>query len=337
MDATQSPQPADSPALSDALAAYLRAGRIRRLSPYTLTGYATVVGSLVGFAAMTGVSSLDGLGVDLAEAWLESRPQLAAASVRSYVRTLRAFGHWCAGRYHRPDPLARLIAPRVPRRIRSLLSDEQLRSLVAAAAPNVAYAIILLLETGLRASEAIGVDLADIDDEGIVVRHPTGGRERWVPLSPPLRQATRRYLGRVRPALARPGVTTLLVGQRGDAMRRESLRQALARAAGRAQTEGVRVSPHLFRHQFTHDYSMSGGALFALRDTLGHASLEMLATYANPSPADLAEGIAAHSPLAARARGPHLSGLAPRAAHRGIRQPAARRSGRAANAGHGPR
>lgn len=328
-----------SPSFADALAAYLRAGRVRALSPYTLVGYEQVVGTLVRFAATRGVTTLAGFELDLVEAWIESRSPLAPASVRRYVRTLRAFARWCATRYGGPDPLAGLRAPRVPRKIRPLFTDDDLTRLVAAAAPNLAYAIVLLLETGLRASEAVGLELDDLDDEGITVRHAKEGRERWVPLSPALRRATRRYIVGVRPALARPGVSSLLVGVRGDPMRRETLRHGLARAGVRAGVAGVRVSPHTFRHQFAHDYAMSGGSVFALRDTLGHTSLEMVAVYTHPSRADLAVGVARHSPLAARgtARGSRRpEGQAPAAAP-ALTRPAARGTARPGSVGRGRR
>jgi integrase/recombinase XerD len=286
------------PSLEAAIASYLRDCRVRNLSPRTLAGYADVLGRFANFTSAGGITSMADLGVDHARAWIESRGALAPASRASYVRTLRAWSTWCAEEYELGDRLARLRAPRVPQRIPRFLSDGEIWALLAAAPRQTAYAIVLLWETGLRASEAVGVELSDIGDEGILVRHPKGGRERRVPMSPALRAETRAYLREVRPAYAAPEELALLVGRRGRRLTGNGLAEALKRVAITLGISGA--SPHQWRRQFAHDYAYSGGQMFALRDTLGHTSLEMVSVYARTTPEDLARGVEAHSPLSVR-------------------------------------
>jgi site-specific recombinase XerD len=295
----QFPTPASAgPSIEAALASYLRDCRVRNLSPRTIAGYADVVGRFAKFTAEAGVAFLGELHVDHARAWIESRGELAPASRAGYVRTLRAWSTWCHGEYELGDRLARLRAPRVPQRLPRLLSDEQIGALLGAAPRQTAYAIVLLWETGLRASEAVGVDLADIGLDGILVRHPKGGRERVVPMSAALRAETRAYLREVRAAYAGPDETALLVGRRGRRLSANGLAQALERVAVSLGIKGA--SHHQFRRQFAHDYAYSGGQMFALRDTLGHTSLEMVSVYARTTPEDLARGMEGHSPLSVR-------------------------------------
>jgi site-specific recombinase XerD len=317
----QFPTPASGgPSIEAALASYLRDCRVRNLSPRTIAGYEDVVGRFTRFTAEIGVVYLAELGVDHARAWIESRGALAPASRAGYVRTLRAWSAWCAGEYEQHgDRLARLRAPRVPQRLPRLLSDDEIGALLTAAPPETRFAIVLLWETGLRASEAVGVDLADIGPEGILVRHAKGGKERRVPMSSALRAETQAYLRGVRPAYVEPEETALLIGRRGRRLSANGLAQALERVAAAVGVKGA--SPHQWRRQFAHDYCYSGGQMFALRDTLGHTSLEMVSVYARTTPEDLARGVEAHSPLSARgirtrpraaslrARGGNLDGL----------------------------
>jgi integrase/recombinase XerC len=286
------------PSIEAALGAYLRDCRVRDLSPHTVAGYEDVLGRFTRFTLDAGLVSLSHLTVDHARSWLESRGALAPVSKAGYVRVLRAWSVWCSGEYELGDRLARLRAPRVPERIPRLLSDDEIGAMLAAAPAQTRFAIILLWETGVRASEATGIDLADLSELGIIIRHPKGLRERIVPVSPALAAETRAYLADVRPAYAAAEEHALLIGRHGARLTREGLRQSLARVARVAGVSGA--NPHQWRRQFAHDWAFSGGPLFGLRDALGHRTLEMVSVYARTMPEDLARGVAAHSPLSSR-------------------------------------
>ncbi len=319
------------PSMAAARAAWLADARRRNLSPRTIAGYDAVSARLARTLDPGGQAGLDALSLDGVRAWLDARAGLRPASRRTYIRTLRAWSAWCTDEYGLPaDPLRRLQAPRVPRTRPGLFTPQQLRTLLAVATPATAYAITVLAETGLRAGEAVALELADLRDGALLVRHAKGGRDRWVPLSPLLARATGIYLAEIRPLLARPGEPHLLVspGRRGWSAR--GLHHAVARAGRLAGIEGVRCSPHTFRHQFAHDLAMDGAQLFVLRDLLGHATLELVGRYAGPTEADLRHELATHSPLAralAAASTPPLrplegtapAGRTPRARRRGPR------------------
>jgi integrase len=228
---------------------------------------------------------------------MERPTQLRPASVAAYVRPLRAFSRWCAREYGIAEPLASLRAPRVELEPLVLFRPEQLRALLEGAGLHLAYAITLLVETGLRVSEAVAVEIVDLDGAWLRVRRGKGGRPRKVPISTVLRRATRTYLTRVRPTLAAPGVDRLLVAGHGEAWTPDALRRALSRLAGRAGVDGVRVSPHTFRHQFAHDVAFAGGSLLALRDVLGHRRLATVERYAVPDDAAYLDLLPGRTPL----------------------------------------
>lgn len=256
-----------------ARAAWLADARFRRLSPVTIREYARISGALLShLAEVVGREpTLDDLRPAVVRTWLNDRqPPLQPASVAGYVRSLRAFARWCGREYKMSDPLAGLQPPRVEPPPVPVFRPDQLRALLEAAPLHLAYAITLLAETGLRVSEAVAVNLDDIDAEWVQVRRGKGGRPRKVPVSVLLARATEVYLARVRPRVAHVTAPRLLVASHGLAWTPDSLRRALQRLGVRARIEGVRVSPHTFRHQFAHDVAFGGGSLLALRDALGH-------------------------------------------------------------------
>lgn len=286
--------------LSDAREAWLEDARFRRLSPVTLREYDRVSAAVVDFvAAAVGEDPLLAeLTPRLVRRWLMERPtELRPASVAAYVRPLRAFSRWCAREFGIAEPLASLRAPRVEPTPLVLFRPEQLRALLDGAGLHLAYAITLLVETGLRVSEAVALEIDDLDGAWLRVRRGKGGRPRRVPISIVLRRATHAYLTRARPMLAAPGVDRLLVAGHGGAWTPDALRRALSRLAGRTGVVGVRVSPHTFRHQFAHDIAFSGGSLLALRDVLGHRRLGTVERYAVPDDAAYLDLLPRRTPL----------------------------------------
>lgn len=275
--------------------AWLEDASFRGLSPRTIHEYDRVSAA---FGAFLGQSQIELATLRAADVrrWLRDRP-LKPASVAAYVRALRAFSRWCAREYRIDEPLAGLRPPRVEPTPVPVFSADQLRALLDAAPLHLAYAITLLAETGLRISEAVALQLDDLDTGWLRVRRGKGGRPRGVPISAVLAEATEVYLARARSAMARPSCERLLVNSQGRAWTPNAVRLALRRLGVRAQISGVRVSPHTFRHQFAHDVAFAGGSLLALRDVLGHHSVTMVERYAVPDDTARRELVLRRTPL----------------------------------------
>ena len=273
---------------------WLEDARFRGLSPQTMREYKRVS---LAFGAFAGEQrTLAEVRASDVRRWLLDRP-LKPASVAAYVRALRAFSRWCAREYGMAEPLAGLRPPRVEPTPIPVFAPEQLRALLEAAPLHLAYAITLLTETGLRVSEAVAVEVHDMAGDWLRVRRGKGGRPRSVPVSAVLAEASRVYLARSRAVLAQAGCERLLVNTRGQAWTPDAMRLALRRLGRRAHIEGVRVSPHTFRHQFAHDVAFTGGSLIALRDVLGHRSVTMVERYAVPDDRAREELVRRRTPL----------------------------------------
>ncbi|MFG2054902.1 tyrosine-type recombinase/integrase [Micromonospora sp. NPDC048930] len=141
----------------------------------------------------------------------------------------------------------------------------------------------LLYGTGVRVSEACGLDLTDVDHARRVVRVlGKGGRERAVPYGVPAQRALDGWLGRGRPALAGPGSgSALLLGARGGRLNPTTARRIVA---GYAEAAGLpRTTPHGLRHSAATHLLEGGADLRAVQELLGHSSLASTQIYTHVS------------------------------------------------------
>ncbi|MCZ7376312.1 tyrosine recombinase XerC [Micromonospora sp. WMMC250] len=141
----------------------------------------------------------------------------------------------------------------------------------------------LLYATGVRVSEACGLDVADVDHGRRVIRvFGKGGRERSVPYGVPAQRALDDWLRQGRPAMvgAHSG-DALLLGARGGRLNPTTARQivgAYAEAAGLPRT-----SPHGLRHSAATHLLEGGADLRAVQELLGHSSLASTQIYTHVS------------------------------------------------------
>ncbi len=210
--------------------------------------------------------------------------QRKTACLRSFYRHLRREG------IINHDPTADLRAPRKPRRLPKVLSRDQVSLLLAAPQGNSSGAkrdramLELMYACGLRASEATGLLIGDIDlDEGVMRARGKGSKERLIPVGSAAVAALRIYLDEARPKLV--GIRDeehLFVNQRGGALTRQGLYKVVqghARAAGLA---GL-MSPHTLRHTFATHLLAGGCDLRALQEMLGHADIATTQIYTHLS------------------------------------------------------
>jgi integrase/recombinase XerD len=139
----------------------------------------------------------------------------------------------------------------------------------------------LLYSTGARISEAVGLDLDDIDDgERTVLLDGKGGKQRLVPVGRPAVEALHTYLVRARPVLIGRGRGTAAVflNSRGGRLSRQSAWQVLKTTAERAGIAAT-VSPHTLRHSFATHLLEGGADVRVVQELLGHASVTTTQVY----------------------------------------------------------
>lgn len=278
--------------LGAALDAFCAGKAAEGLSPRSIVWYRMIGERLVGrFGAARPVDTLTPPEL---RAWLvELRATLSPMSVAGYVRGLRAFGNWLAR-----DGLATaralrgLSRPRVPTRVIEPLSDADLRRLLSAAGQRDRAVLLLLLDTGLRVSEVVGIRLGDLRPDGGIKVTGKGAAERIVPVGGAARRAVGTYLAARGPGAAGE---RLFLNQADQALTTSGVSQLLRRLRRRTGV-GARCNPHSFRHTFAHNYLVNGGDALSLQRILGHSSLEMVRRYVRLTDIDLAGRHRAASP-----------------------------------------
>ena len=137
---------------------------------------------------------------------------------------------------------------------------------------------------GLRASEAIGIEVSDVDlEDGVLRARGKGSKERVVPVGRAALGAVRAYLDRGRPALVRGRPEArLFVNFRGEGLTRQGLYKIVQRHA-RAVGLAERMSPHTLRHTFATHLLAGGCDLRSVQEMLGHADVATTQLYTHLS------------------------------------------------------
>ena len=268
----------------------------RGLADNTLKSYRRDLRRYAGWLAARGVDGLDGVREETVTDFLvalregdQDHPPLSAGSAARTVVAVRGFHRFAVREgLTQVDPSAAVRPPAPAKRLPKALplSDIE-RILEAAGAPGTALALRdralleVLYGTGARISEAVGLDLDDLDlEQGTVLLRGKGGKERIVPVGSYAREAVGAYLVRGRPELSSVGhgLPAMFLNARGGRLSRQSAWTVLVRAAERAGVP-AEVSPHTLRHSFATHLLDGGADVRVVQELLGHASVTTTQVY----------------------------------------------------------
>ncbi len=216
----------------------------------------------------------------------EEHPPLSASSAARTLVTVRGLHRFAVREGDLALDTARPVRPPTPpRRLPKALTVTQVEAVLEAAAPDgsprglrTRALLELLYGSGPRISEAVGLDVDDIDTENAAVRLlGKGGKERVVPLGSYSLAALDTYLRLGRPVLG-PRQPALFVNSRGTRLSRQSAWTALRVAAARAGVDSG-VSPHVLRHSYATHLLDGGADVRVVQELLGHASITTTQLY----------------------------------------------------------
>jgi site-specific recombinase XerD len=199
--------------------------------------------------------------------------RLAPATISRKLAAVRSLVRFALGRERVPDAS---MAPRQRRRLPDAPKPREIDELVDAldgdgplALRNRAL-VELVYSAGLRAAEAIGLDLGDVDfeQELVHVRAGKGAKDRVVPLGEEAAHLVARYLQEARPQLARGAQNALFLSARGRRLDTSTLRRLVPH-------------PHRLRHAFATHLLEGGADLRTIQELLGHASLSTTQMYSH--------------------------------------------------------
>lgn len=244
-------------------------------------------------------------------------PPLAASSAGRAVVAVRGLHAFVlAEGLTAEDPARPVRPPAPPRRLPKAISIAEVEQLLSAAGLGPAALrdramLELLYGTGARISEAVGLDVDDLElagesrsssVAGVVRLNGKGGKQRLVPVGSFAREAIEAYLVRARPALAAAAgrgqpSPALFLNARGGRLTRQGAWGALRAAADRAGLS--EISPHVLRHSFATHLLDGGADVRVVQELLGHASVTTTQVYTLVTVDKLREVYAASHPRAA--------------------------------------
>lgn len=269
----------------------------RGLSLNTLDAYARDLAKYLSWLTVQDVREFAAVGEDdirtfsavLAESGLAVRSR---ARTLVAVRRLHAYLH-AEGRTP-TDPGAEVAPPSDTERLPKALSVSEVERLLGAvvgdepAQLRTRALLEFLYATGARISEAVGLDIDDLDlSEGVARLYGKGNKERLVPVGSMARDALGAWIVRGRPEFekarargvhARDRAGAVFLNRRGGRLSRQSAWMALVHTAELAGLEG-HVSPHSLRHSFATHLLEGGADIRVVQELLGHSSVTTTQIY----------------------------------------------------------
>lgn len=313
--------------LSQAIDGFLLDAQARSLSPRTIADYQNSFRKLQAFLgdpALDGITADDlrrfmvDLSIPRAPAGVAARPMRAIGKKQKLnIHTgLSALWTWAvAGRYVRVHVVREIERPKPEKPAIEPFSEDDIKALLAAAARrSTVYTrpgkrasdheritavrdraiLLLLFDTGLRASELCGLELRQVDlRNGMVKVMGKGSKERYLPIGPRTKAALSKHVleNRAEARLNEPVFMT----PAGEPLTRNSLLKLFYRLGKVAGIEDCH--PHRARHTFAISYLRFGGNEITLQELLGHESSDMLRTYVRIAQVDMINGHKVASPV----------------------------------------
>ena len=310
--------------LSAALRGYLDHLAVERgVARNTLLSYRRDLRRYLIFLALSGRTRVDEItSADVSEflatlrMGTDGHPALAASSAARAVVAARGWHRFLLAEGSVTADASRDVHPPAPaKRLPKALPVGTIATLLEAASGDDPRGLRdralleLLYATGARISEAVGLDVDDVDDLGrrvggggafgtpdstggteqslvsVVRLRGKGSKERLVPVGSYAIAALQAYLVRGRPALASAGRSrgALFLNNRGGRLSRQSAWQVLQdtaeRAGIRSADSGAGISPHTLRHSFATHLLEGGADVRSVQELLGHASVTTTQIY----------------------------------------------------------
>jgi integrase/recombinase XerD len=278
-------------ALADDIAAfrhYLQAER--GMAANTVLAYGRDLDRFAGWAANGGLADHLQPTVRALSHYLSYLREegLAPASAARHLIALKMFYRFLRMEERaQPGAVELVSSPSLWERIPQVLSPESVEKLLAAPQPTDRFylrdraLLETLYATGSRASEVVGLKLADLYlDSAFCKCIGKGSKQRIVPLGRKALAALRDYLSELRPVLVRaaPEAPWVFVSRGGRALTREMLWTIVKKYVHRAGLN-TKVSPHTLRHSFATHLLAGGADLRTVQELLGHANIRTTQHY----------------------------------------------------------
>ena len=234
--------------------------------------------------------------LDLARGWMVDmgKRRMAAATVKKNICALRSLCKYLRRKGKlTSNPLVLLPTPKVAKSLPTWVREDQMDSLIDNTPFEPGFIgmrdhllIDMLYSTGMRRGEAAGLCCKDVDMDNCTIRVVgKGNKERLIPFGPELADLLRQYMQAKDETLGRP-TERLLTDREGRPITPNTV-TALAHKYLERVPDLSRRGAHVFRHSFATNMLSEGADLMAVKELLGHASLDSTEVYTHITPQEL--------------------------------------------------
>jgi len=268
--------------LSKAIGHFINGLHAEKKSPYTILNYEYNLGLL---SKNAGIQRLQDVSPEHIRAFLAYRAQnTAPATLHQAFRVLRTFFRWCVKEgLLESYPMENIKAPKLEQKVILTFSSEEIKKLLSSCPQKTFLGernrsiILCLLDTGMRASELININLNDVDYRlGIIKVKGKGNKERLMRIGDKTRQVLWKYL-LIRDIKAQAGQEGLFLSEEMQPLTRRGLTTIVYKLGQKA---GLRhCNPHAFRHTFAVSFLRAGGNIRDLQNLGGWADIQSLIRY----------------------------------------------------------
>ncbi len=261
----------------------------KNVSSHTLRSYSSDLNDFLNFLEKERiplkVRYIDHLTIRRFLASLQRRGLSHTTTARK-LATLRSFFRFlCREEYLEVNPTLGTRTPKLAKRLPKFLALSEVFTLLESPDEKSILgardrAILeLLYATGMRVSELVGLECADVDLLGGVAKvWGKGGKERLAPFGTEAARALHNYLKRREALHPGEGERGLFLNKSGSRISTRSIRRLLDKYIKKASLS-QRISPHTLRHSFATHLLDAGADLRSVQELLGHASLSTTQVY----------------------------------------------------------
>lgn len=262
------------------------------LATTTLRGYQSHIRAFLAWCDTTPLlpdgadTPLDGITVDILEAWIASLAHLQPSSRNTKANTLRSFFAWATER-HLIDvnPFIWIRKAKTPKRAPRRVPRDQVRDVLTAAPFRERTMILLLVQCGLRRSELAGLRVEDWDPDGRwLTVIGKGDKERTVAVPAEAAEALEAWVASLPGGSDRQGPLWPSTHRRGQGLSDHTIAVNITRIANEV---GLHITAHQYRHTSASDALQAGATLSAVARQLGHESESTTSIYLSATPEEV--------------------------------------------------
>ena len=275
----------------------------RHLSERTIESYEVVLRRFGEF--LGGDPPLNEITPDQIRQFLTSFTKVTNKTLLNYHIILSSMWHWAVGEQLAEKNIIRGIeAPKPEKREIQPYAEDDVKAMMNSLGKSKTYTrpgkalsdhslrtgdrnraiLLLMVDTGLRASELCNLRVQDVDQKhNRIFVMGKGSKERSLPFSARTGQAIWRYFAAL--TAERKPDEPAFVTVYGRPFDRKQLRKLVVNIGNRAGVQNAH--PHRFRHTFAIQYLRNGGDPYTLQRMLGHSTMEMVRIYLQLAQVDL--------------------------------------------------